>query len=83
MKTLEIYSASWCNPCSQLKQTLAGMVPLENVTVEIVDIEEQLPKAKLSGIRSVPTLILKDAEGIELKRKTGSMSANALLDFIQ
>ncbi len=80
MKELMIYSASWCQPCSQLKQTISKlMLPVDKLS--IIDVDEQPELAAEFAIRGVPTLILLK-EGVIINKKTGNMSASQLQDFV-
>lgn len=81
MKTLLKFSADYCNPCKQLSKTLEGMT-LEGVDLLEIEIEGNLDLVSKWNIRGVPTLILLDEQGKELNRHTGSLSATALLQFL-
>lgn len=82
MKTLLKFSADYCTPCKQLTKTF-GEIILEGITLEEIDIEGNLDLVKQWSIRSVPTLILLDEDGKEVKRHTGSLSATALMEFLE
>lgn len=79
MKNLVIYSASWCNPCQQLKKTLQS-VDL-GIPVSIIDIDEDPVSAAENTIRGVPTLLLMQ-DNMVVKRKSGYMSSEQLKDFV-
>ena len=51
------------------------------VPIEVVDVDEDSERAARYGIRSVPTLILVDDAGVEVKRKVGMMSSDDLTTF--
>jgi thioredoxin-like negative regulator of GroEL len=76
------YTAAWCQPCQSLKNSLSQL-DLGELEVEVVDIDvlgrEGLMKANVKGI---PTLILQDDLGNELKRKTGAMTKEQLKLFL-
>lgn len=80
MKTLKIYSAEWCGPCKQLKAILPS-VDLGDVNLLQIDVEAWKDEAKADNVRSVPTLIVIE-DGVEIKRKTGAMSKDQLLEFV-
>ncbi len=79
MKNLVIYSASWCNPCQQLKKTLQS-VDL-GIPVNVIDIDEDPVSAAENTIRGVPTLLLMQ-DNMVVKRKSGYMSSEQLKDFV-
>lgn len=68
MKILK-FAASWCAPCkkltSMLQATDVGM------PVEEIDIDENMGMAQLYNVRGVPTLVLLDDMGAEVRRITG------------
>lgn len=76
------YTAQWCAPCQGLKSNLEQL-DLGDLEVQVIDIDgierEDLMKA---GVKGVPTLILQDDEGNELKRRTGAMTKEQLQLFL-
>jgi len=82
MNKLIIFSASWCGPCKAMApavEELKSQYP-DNVTKYDIDAEQELRDT--FEIRAVPTIILLDSNDKEIGRKTGSMSAKALEDFL-
>jgi len=51
--------------------------------IEIIDIDEDMGAARIYGVRSVPTLILLDDTGEEIKRNVGTLKEKELLEFIK
>ena len=82
MKTLLKFSADYCTPCKQLSKTLAE-VDLQGISYQEITVEGNLHLVKQWSIRSIPTLILLDEEGKEIKRHTGSLSATDLTKFLE
>lgn len=80
MKVLK-FSASWCQPCKMLAKTLEsykGEVPIENI-----DIDESQEVAIRFGIRGVPTCVLVDDSGVEIKRQSGMMMLDQFEEFLK
>jgi thioredoxin 1 len=67
MKKIYRFTASWCQPCKALAKNLEA-ANLE-IPIEVIDIDVFEDVAVEYGIRSVPTLVLKD-EGTQ-KRLIG------------
>jgi thioredoxin 1 len=84
MKTLFIFSASWCKPCKALKIILRDIEPQYKDIVEFkyVDIEENPDEADEYNVRSIPTLLLfKDK--VLANKHVGGMSRQDLITFIE
>lgn len=83
MKKLKRFTAQWCQPCKTLTKNLESL-DLTDVEVEVIDVDT-FDKLKLQnlGVRGVPTLILQDSEGNEIKRKTGSMTTQQLKIWLE
>ena len=80
MKRILRFTASWCQPCKTLAKNLE-MVNTKNVPIEVVDIDVHSEVAVEYGIRSVPTLVMKD-ENIEVKRFSGVKTTKELEAWI-
>ena len=81
MKVLKFY-ADWCAPCKGLSQIIEGVKDQIDTVVEDINIEEDIELAQKYGVRSVPTLVLVDDDGKEIKKKTGMMNEEQFFDFI-
>lgn len=79
MKRILRFTASWCQPCKALSKTLEEMNT--NIPIEVVDIDVHSDLAMEYGIRSVPTLVMKDSN-IEIKRMVGLKSKQQLTEWI-
>lgn len=82
MKALK-FSASWCGPCKMLATVVANAGEKITVPIENIDIDENKEMAVKYGIRSVPTMVVVDDSGNEVKRKTGAMNESQLLEFLK
>ena len=79
MKRILRFTASWCQPCKMLAKTLEEVD--SQIPIEVIDIDVNSDIAMEYGIRSVPTLVMKDSE-IEIKRTTGMKSKQELTEWI-
>lgn len=79
MKNLVIYSASYCNPCKQLKKTIEDTEL--GVPVSIIDIEDDPVSTSELAIRGIPTLLLMSDNQV-VKRRSGYMNAEQLKEFV-
>ena len=79
---VSVYSASWCASCGTLKQAL-NAINTEDLEIEVLDVDT-LGMQALSkvGIKGIPSLILYDNQGNEIKRKTGSLTKKQLEVFL-
>jgi thioredoxin 1 len=81
MKVLKFY-ADWCGPCKSLSATLEKHYTGE-VPVESVNIDTNQEAAITYGIRGVPTCILIDEHGTEVRRKSGVMMIDEFEKFVK
>ena len=79
---VSVYSASWCASCGTLKQSL-NSICTEDLEIEILDVDT-LGMQALSkvGIKGIPSLILYDNQGNEIKRKSGALTKKQLEVFL-
>lgn len=82
MKLLKFY-AEWCGPCKGLSMIVEGVKDKIDIEIENVDIDTCGSRSAQYNIRSVPTMVLVDDNGTELKRKVGSMNEADLLNFLK
>lgn len=82
MKKIMMFSATWCGPCKATKPAFIALKEeLKDVSMEVVDVNEQEALAQEYDIRAVPTFVLlKDNE--EVARMSGGTSADKLRAFI-
>ncbi len=77
MKRILRFTASWCQPCKVMAKNLESVNNINDIPIEVIDIDVNPEIAMDYGIRSVPTLIMKN-ENIEVKRFTGVRSLKDL-----
>ena len=83
MKTLLKYEAPWCAGCKVLTNLLkdVDLSGIEVVPINI-DVDKEQALAKDFNVRSIPTLVLLDSTGEEIRRSTGVLTKDQLLKFL-
>jgi thioredoxin 1 len=79
MKRILRFTASWCQPCKSMAMMLEEINA--DIPVEVIDIDVHSEIAMEYGIRSVPTLVMKDGN-IEVKRMAGVKTKERLTEWI-
>lgn len=79
MKILK-FAAEWCGPCKMLSKTIEDY---DGIPIEEIDIDQKREVAEQYGIRGVPTMIILDDNGVELRRRSGMMMYNDFLKFVE
>jgi thioredoxin 1 len=79
MNKLLVFSASWCGPCKAFKPTL---LELEQDKLVYIDIDEMPEIRRDYEVRSVPTVILVDEDGVELERLVGGQLLSTLQELL-
>lgn len=71
------FSASWCLPCRNLEGRLNKL----DLTIDLFnyDVEEEVELTEEWKVRNVPTVILVDDNGHEVKRWVGNFEPNVEL----
>ena len=81
MKVLKFY-ATWCEPCKALSKIIEGAKDKIKLPIQEVDIEQDMDLAVKYGIRGVPALVIVDENGTEIKRQSGMLMEDKLLEFL-
>lgn len=83
MKTVIKMGASWCKPCLQLKPIFDEVIQeINDVKVVEIDVEEHPDIASNYKVRGIPTVIVTDDDDNILAMKTGMMTKEQLIQFI-
>lgn len=82
MKILK-FAAAWCGPCQGLSMTLRGMEGKIPMPIEEIDIDKNVDLSIKYGVRSVPTMVIVNDTGDVIKRITGALTAEQILDFVK
>ena len=80
-KGILYFSAPWCGPCKVMSPLIEQMEKQGKIKVKKVNVDYDAVLPQKYAIRSVPTLVLTDLNGTEIKRKIGSLSEQQILDF--
>lgn len=82
------FTASWCNPCQLMKKTtyrdasLADLVN-RNFVAAMIDGPSNMNLVREMKVEAYPTVLLLTAEGKELSRMTGFLSADRMASALQ
>lgn len=82
MKTVIKMWASWCRPCLQLKPIFDEVIQEIDIKVVEIDVEEHPDIASNYKVRGIPTVIVTDENDNVLAMKTGMMTKEQLIQFI-
>ena len=82
MKAIKFY-AEWCQPCKMLSRIVEDAADQITTPIENVDIDKDMETAIKYGVRGVPTMVLVDENGTELKRKVGMMQEQEVITFLK
>ena len=78
--SLVFYSSHFCEPCARTREVLRKVAELlPSLTIVERDVVDSLGDAEIDGIRSTPTVIIRDGEGEEVVRAEGVPTLSAVL----
>lgn len=80
MKVLK-FEATWCAPCKSLTKLLESFDT--EMYIQKVDIDENVDLVRDYGIRSVPTLVMLDDDGVEVKRGQNFKTLEDIQSFLK
>ena len=82
MKALKFY-ATWCEPCKMLSKIIEGAKDKIAMPIEDIDIEQNMELAQKYNIRGVPALVVIAEDGTEIRRQSGMLMEDKLLEFLK
>ena len=80
-KGILYFSAPWCGPCKVMSPLIEQMGQQGRIRVKKVNVDYEASITQQYNIKNVPTMVLTDLEGNEIRRKIGQMSEQQILDF--
>tara|TARA_R110000744_G_scaffold155772_2_gene271285 strand:+ start:344 stop:601 length:258 start_codon:yes stop_codon:yes gene_type:complete len=80
-KGILYFSAPWCGPCKAMTPLLEQMGKQGRVNVKKINIDYDATLPVEYNIKNIPTLVLTDLGGKEIKRHTGAMSEQQIVDW--
>jgi len=81
-KTVVDFYATWCGPCKMFGPIFEETAKENNINFVKLDVDKHSEIAREYGVMSIPTIIL-FKDGKEVKRYTGFMSKEQLIEFIK
>lgn len=76
------FYATWCGPCKMFGPIFEEVSKSSDINFIKLDVDKSSDIAREYGVMSIPTVIL-FREGKEVKRYTGFMSKEELINFIK
>lgn len=87
-QALLIFSATWCAPCKEMKAKVYSTAEVQGTRSQFewvhldVDTPEGKREAGRLNISGVPTFIVVDQDGEEIRRASGGMSKSEFVSFL-
>lgn len=82
MKVLKFY-AEWCAPCKMITKIIKDAGDKIPMPIEEINIDENIMMSVEYNVRGVPTMVILDDAGKEVKRQSGMMNEEQLLQFLK
>ena len=79
MKQIIYFTAKWCGPCQTLGPIMEGLS--SELNIKKVDVDQDKVLSAKYGIRSVPSLVLVNEAGVEIKRTVGVKTREVIKEW--
>ena len=81
MKKILYFSATWCGPCKQLAPIVNNLVA-EGFPITKIDVDSNPDLSTQYSIRSIPTMVVLDENGIEVNKAIGAISSDQIKNLL-
>ena len=81
-KAIVDFYANWCGPCKMFGPVFEEVGNSSDINFVKVDVDKDSDIGRRYGVMSIPTVIL-FKDGVEVKRYTGFMDKEKLIEFLK